>query len=363
MLDAAVSIQAVLVLTGLLSAAMFVFAGRSRSQYVALPELKQAADAVSQDHCVIIPARNEEAVIGRCIGSFPETLTVVIDDHSTDRTVERAREAGADVRPAQTLHRRWLGKPNACWSGALYTSSDWILFVDADTWYDPDFLPTLLAHAARENLAAVSVFPSRKCFTWWERTLLPYAFGLYFTGVNARAVNDPRDPEALANGQCLLFRRKSYEFLGGHKSVAGSVMEDLALARLLKRHRMSGRVMRCESMAHVRMYDSFGALWRGFEKNASRLPQVNPRRALLVAAASIVMTSWLPVLLLLAYLRVWAAAALFFIVPAMAWRPWYGSWRYAMLAPFAIYVFQVIAVSALVKGLLGLTTDWKGRRV
>ncbi len=363
MIDAIVSIQAVLILAGVLSAAMFLFAGRSRAQYAALPELKQAADTPSQDHCVIIPARNEEAVIGRCVRSFPDTLTVVVDDHSTDRTAERAREAGADVRPAQTLQRRWLGKPNACWSGALYTSSDWILFVDADTWYEPRFLPSLLAHAAKENLAAVSVFPRQKCFTWWERTLLPYAFGLYFTGVNARAVNDPRKPEALANGQCLLFRRKSYEFLGGHKSVATSVIEDVELARLLKRHRMSGRVMRCESMAYVRMYDSFGALWRGFEKNSFRFLQVNLRTALLVVVASIVMTSWLPVLLLLAYLRLWPAAALFFIVPALAWRPWYGSWRYAMLAPFAIYLFQAIAISAMVKGILGLTTDWKGRRV
>jgi len=363
MLDAIVSIEAVLLVAGLLSVAMFGFAWRSRSQYLALPELKRGPDGPAPDHCVIVPARNEEAVIGRCVRSFPGSLVVVVDDHSTDATAERAREAGADVRKAQPLQRYWMGKPNACWSGALYTSSDWILFVDADTWYEPQFVQSLLSYAAKENLAAVSVFPRQRCPSWWERTLLPYAFGLYFTGVSAGAVNDPRKPEALANGQCLLFRRKSYAFLGGHRAVATSVIEDVELARLVKRHRMSARVLRCESMAFVRMYDSFGGLWRGFQKNSFRFLRVNLGTALLVVSASVVMTSWLPMLLVLLYLHIWAAAALFFLVPALAWRRWYGSWRSALLSPFAIYVFQAIAISAMLKGLFGMKTNWKGRRV
>ncbi len=354
---------AIFLLPLLLSAAMLWLAWRSRSQYLALPELKTDADAPAPDHCVIIPARDEEAVIGRCTASFPDSLVVVVDDHSTDGTAERARRAGAIVRPAQPLPPRWMGKPNACWSGALSTTSDWILFVDADTWYEPRFLPALLNHAVTENLAAASVFPRQQCMTWWEHTLLPYAFGLYFTGVNASAVNDPRNPEALANGQCLLFSRKSYEFLGGHKAVATSVIEDVELARLLKRHRMRAPVMRCESMAFVRMYESFGALWRGFEKNSFRFLRANPKTGVQVVAASVVMTSWLPVLLFLLWLQLWEAAALFFFVPAVAWRRWYGSWRSALLAPLAIYLFQGIALSAMVKGMLGLTTAWKGRRV
>ena len=145
--------------------------------------------------------------------------------------------------------------------------------------------------------------------------------------------------------------------------MASSVIEDVELARLLKRHRMHGRVMRCESMAYVRMYESFGALWRGFEKNSFRFLRVNPGTALLVVVASITMTSWMPMLVVLLYLHLWAAAGLFLLVPALAWRRWYGSWRYALLAPVAIYLFQAIAISAMLKGILGLTTDWKGRRV
>ena len=75
------------------------------------------------------------------------------------------------------------------------------------------------------------------------------------------------------------------------------------------------------------------------------------------------MTAWLPVLLALLYFHIWPAAAIFFFVPAIAWRRWYGSWRYALLAPLAIYLFQAVAMLAMVKSVFGLTTDWKGRRV
>jgi chlorobactene glucosyltransferase len=342
---------------------IFVFARRSRRQYLRLPELVPQAEADCPDHAVVIPARDEAAVIARAVRSFPESLTVVVDDLSEDHTAEVARGAGAEVRPANPLNRGWLGKPNACWTGACYTESEWLAFVDADTWFEPVFLPSLLNYAVREELHAATVFPRQHCVTWYEKALLPYALGLYFAGVSARNVNNPRHAEALANGQCLLFRRSAYDFIGGHRAVAGSVIEDVALAQLLKRHRMNIRVMRCEALASVRMYDSFGALWRGFQKNSFRFLQINRKTGALVVAASIAMTSWLPVLALLLYQQLWLPAFLFFLLPAIAWRPWYGTFLRAMSAPLAIYVFQAIAVSAMFKGLAGFGTVWKGRRV
>lgn len=339
------------------------FARLSRRQYLKLPELTQQADATSPDHAVVIPARNEAAVIGRVVRSFPQSLTVVVDDHSEDNTAAAALDAGAVVRPAQPLVRGWLGKPNACWTGASFTESEWLIFADADTWFESRFLPSLLTYAVREELHAATVFPRQHLVTWYEKALLPYAMGLYFTGVNAANVNNPRHPEALANGQCLLFRRSAYDFIGGHRAVAGSVIEDVALAQLIKRHRMNIRVMRCERLANVRMYTSFGALWRGFQKNSFQFLKLNKKTGALVIAASIAMTSWLPALLFLLFQQLWFPAALFFLVPAFAWRPWYGSFFRALLAPLAIYLFQAIAVSAMFKSLAGLTTDWKGRRV
>jgi cellulose synthase/poly-beta-1,6-N-acetylglucosamine synthase-like glycosyltransferase len=358
-LDPASLIAAVIVALGIL-----YFARRSRRAYLKLPELHHSnSPAPVADVSVVIPARNEEEVVARAVASFAGTEVLVVDDHSRDRTAERARAAGARVIQAAPLAAGWLGKSNACWSGAQGTGSSWLLFADADSWYSPEFLPALVSYAQAEKLQCVTIFPRQEYASPSERMLLPYAFGLYFSGVDAEAVNRPRSSEALANGQCMLFRREPYLFLQGHRAVAGSVLEDIALAHLAKRHRMSIRVMRCESMASVRMYDSFGEMWRGLEKGLFRMLQANPKTGYQVLLASIFMVSWLPVLLWLLGARQWAAAALFCCVPVLAWAPWYGgvlrSWR----AVPAIYVCLMAAVSSMAKRLLGLKTTWKGRRV
>jgi hypothetical protein len=126
---------------------------------------------------------------------------------------------------------------------------------------------------------------------------------------------------------------------------------------------MSIAVLRCETMAHVRMYRTFADLWRGFQKNSFRFLKVNPKTLLLVVTSSIVMTSWLPVLAALVWQEHWGPAAIFLFVPALGWRPWYRSWLGALAAPVAIYVFQAIALCGMASALFGLTTHWKGRRV
>ena len=288
---------------------------------------------------------------------------VVVDDDSNDRTVELASKAGATVISAPPLTKGHLGKPNSCLAGARASDSTWILFADADTAYRPQFVSSLVAYARQENLQAVSVFLYQERLTFFERLLLPYAFALYFCGVSARRVNNPKSSEALANGQCLLFERGAYEFIGGHGAVSTSVIEDVALARIVKRHKMRSGVVRAERLGSVRMYDSFGAIWRGFQKNSFRFLLVNPWSALQVVTASILLTSYLPVLAwLLLDGQTWAAMA-FAIVPTIVLLPWYGSLVPAILAPLAIYVFQLIALNAMLSTLFGRKAIWKDRRV
>jgi chlorobactene glucosyltransferase len=342
---------------------IFVFARRSRRQYLQLPELTPLDTQSCPDHAVIIPARDEAPHIARAVRSFPQSLTVVVDDLSEDHTAQAAQAAGAQVRPANPLTRGWLGKPNACWTGAAYTESEWLAFIDADTWSDPRFLPSLLTYAASQELHAATVFPRPHYTAWYEHAVLPYAQGLYFSGVTARNANNPRHPEALANGRCFLFRRTAYDFIGGHRAVAGSVLDDIALAHLLKRHRMNIRVLRCESLSSAAMYTSFATLWRGLQKNSFRMIRMNPRTGALIVIASLAMTLWFPIQLWLLYQQLWLPAALFFLVPALAWRPWYGSLRGALLAPLAIYLVQAAALSAMLRALFGFGTVWKGRRI
>ncbi len=335
----------------------------SRRRYLALPELKRSAGGELPDHVVVIPARDEAETIGRCVASLQGSLRVVVDDGSTDRTAEVAEAAGAEVRVAPELPAHWRGKAHACWTGAGLTESDWILFVDADTWYAEGFAAALLGHAANGQLHAATVFPKLLLETWYERMLVPYAMGLHFMGVKAGQLNNPRSLEALADGQCLLFRRSAYQFVGGHKAVADSSTEDVALARLLKRHRMNIAVLRGETMAHARKYGSFGELWRGLQQSSLRFLGGNPRRAVWAVAAGLVMLAWLPMLAALLWVEHWGPAAAFVFVPAVAWRGWYGNWLDALLAPLAIYVFPAMAAMGALGRVLGVETRWKGRRI
>jgi glycosyltransferase involved in cell wall biosynthesis len=348
----------------LVAAAILYFTARSRRHYRGLPVLPLVRRGAFQPLSVIIPARNEADVIERCVRSFPpEVEVLVVDDQSTDATSRRAAQAGARVISAGERPPGWLGKTNACWTGARSTSSRWLLFVDADTWYLPGFIPSLLHYAQEEKLDAATVFPKQLCLTWAERMLMPYAFGLYFAGVNRHAVNEPRASEALANGQCLLVRRDAYEFLRGHKAVAERLTEDVALAQLMKKHQMRLRVLRSETLARVRMYDGFPAIWRGFQRNAFRFFLSDRSTGSLVFLASILMTSWLPVVVWLALEGWWLVLVAFLFVPTLAWYRWYGSLSRAWRAPLAIYLFQAIILTATVRSLLGLKTIWKGRPV
>jgi hypothetical protein len=175
-------------------------------------------------------------------------------------------------------------------------------------------------------------------------------------------VNGRPQREWLANGQCLLIRRKAYEKMGGHAAVAGSVIEDVALAKVAAANNLRTRVTRAEHMGNVRMYDSFGAILRGFEKNSFRFLKENPFTGVQVVIASILLTSWLPVLILLLLNHLWRQAILFGLLPTVTLFPWYRSVA-AAGAPIAIYLFQFIALNGMFKTLTGKKSLWKGREV
>jgi cellulose synthase/poly-beta-1,6-N-acetylglucosamine synthase-like glycosyltransferase len=343
------------------TAAMTFLLGKSRRNYLLLPELPFAPG--SEDVTVIIPARNEERMIARAVASFPGHRVIVVDDASEDGTNKEAARAGAEVIPAPPRTPGVLGKPNACRAGAAIARSKWLLFVDADTWYSPGFAASLAAYAEREALDVATAFLRQETVSAAERIILPYAFALYFCGVSARNVNSPDARESLANGQCLLVRREAYESIGTHAAVQGSVIEDVAFASLAKSRGLRLRVLRAERLGAVRMYDGFPAIRRGFEKNSFRFLGANPSTGVQVILASVILTSWLPVAALLASTGNLAAAAVFALIPAVLLAPWYGSFVRALGAPLAIYLFQFIALSAMVRTVAGIRTNWKGRYV
>jgi hypothetical protein len=348
------SLWAALVIGGIL-VLLFV---RAWFNLKALPVIQPLNGARAADCMVVIPARNEEDVIARAVQSLPHDTVIVVDDASSDATAKVARQAGAGVLPAPPLPRGGTGKANACAAGAQPLKSRWILFADADTWFEPGFLDAAVAVSETSGISFLSVYPEPTPVGFLEHLLTPYLRALYFAGTNPKS----RPAEAF-NGQVVLARRETYEFLGGHKAILREAVDDIRLALLAERHRVQYALGRAPQLCHTRMYRGRAGLWHGLERQAVRFHVGNPVRALISLLAAAIAALWLPVLVWLLVDRQWIAVACFGLVPLVCLRYWYGSTPRTLLAPLAIYISLPFLANAFLAGVTGRPVLWKGRRV
>jgi glycosyltransferase involved in cell wall biosynthesis len=331
----------------------------SRRRYNSLSRVSALQGTPARPDCMaIIPARNEEAVIARAVRSLPPDTVIVVDDHSEDGTAEAARQAGAGVLPAPPLPRNGMGKANACAAGAWALTSRWILFTDADTWFEAGFLPAVVATAESSGVSLLSIYLQPECETFAERVLVPYARALFFCGTSPK-----RNPDTFFSGQCLLVRREPYMFLGTHGAVVSQLVEDVKLTFLAQRHRLRYEVVRATDLGHARMYNGFSGVWTGIERHAFRFMIVSPWIGITILLAALAVALWLPALIWLTADREFVAAAVFAFLPAVLLRSWYGSWPRSLLAPLAIYGILPILARGFLSALAGKPVAWKGRIV
>ncbi len=237
----------------------------------------------------IIPARNEEVSIARAVESVaaqPEIAEiVVVDDQSTDRTAAILAELAARVPKLKILHTHalppgWVGKNYAVALGADVAQGDWLLFTDADTCHMPGSMRRALADAVDHNAVLVSYSPEQELGSFWERALIPFVYCRLSAKYSFARVNNPKLPDAAANGQFLMILRDVYQKVGGHTAIAGEVLEDVALARRVKQASYQIYFTAPIGTVRTRMYCSFLALWQGWTKNLYPLMGGTTKQAL-----------------------------------------------------------------------------------
>lgn len=259
-------------LTALVNALIFPRLGRS-------PHPMSPPPGVSPPRVsVLIPARNEAAVIGDTVRAllaqtYTQCEVLVLDDQSSDGTAECALAAAAGdsrlrVLSGKLLPDGWLGKNWACRQLAEAAEGETLIFTDADVRWEPEAVALLLGEMAARNADLLSVWPTQQTETWAERLVVPLMALAIIGYLPLPAVHHlPWPIFAAANGQCLAFRRPAYEAVGGHAAVRDQVVEDVALARRIKAARLKLRLADGQRQINCRMYSGWPEVRDGFAKN------------------------------------------------------------------------------------------------
>ena len=235
---------------------------------------------------VVIPAFDEEQNIEGCLTHVLMSErpcsrwdVIVVDDQSSDNTVKIAEEAivtvaGADQPGATVLQagprpkgERWVGKNWGCSQAMEQVNSEWVLFIDADVTLAPDAIRRALHQSINENADLFSLAPRLTCGCLAEWMVQPIMASLLGLGFPILEANDPASTVAFAAGPFMLFRRDSYNAIGGHRALAGEVVEDLALARRIKEGGFRLRYVLGIDAVDLQMYANLQALWEGWSKN------------------------------------------------------------------------------------------------
>ncbi|WP_419174924.1 glycosyltransferase family 2 protein [Desulfosediminicola sp.] len=154
---------------------------------------------------VLMPAYNEEKSIGRTVRRvrelYPDFEILVVDDGSTDKTVQEAMDAGANVWP----HPYNIGNGAAIKSGLRVAKGEWIVMMDADGQHNPEDIKLLLEHKERYDLVVGA--RSKKSKTSLHRDLANTFYNKIASYVTKFRIED------LTSGFRLVRRRVVADFI------------------------------------------------------------------------------------------------------------------------------------------------------
>jgi len=226
---------------------------------------------------ILLPCKDEQENVAHCAAdllaqNYPDFEVIIIDDRSVDGTGEAARKVAASDPRVKVLHLSdrpsgWTGKTYALTRGMEQATGQWLLFVDADTRHHPDCLSICMAWAGERQASMVSLLPKMRCETFWERVNQPLCGIVLMRSYPPELVNADWTGMAFANGQYILVERSVYEATGGHAAVRDKFVEDIYLAREVKR-RLKRRVLTAVApeICSTRMYNDLRSQIQGWAR-------------------------------------------------------------------------------------------------
>ncbi len=235
---------------------------------------------------VLIPARNEEKVIERCIRSliaqdYPHLEVIIYNDQSTDCTGVIMDRLVKDHDQVQVIHGThlpdgWVGKNHGCHILSKAAKGQWLLFGDSDIAMHPDAISRIIATAVSSKLQFLSFFPRFDNYSFAERAFLPLFYFYLYGFLPMWSITKSKNATAVAaNGSCILISRELYTEIGGHETVKDKVLEDVLMARHVKGLGHSIGYGDGSKLYDVHMYDNIAGIWEGFSKNSFSMMKWN----------------------------------------------------------------------------------------
>jgi len=217
------------------------------------PDISSVVENIS----VIIPARNEQENLPRLLNSLSGQTKkpleiIVVDDDSTDSTAEIAKDHGARIIRLKDLPPGWVGKTWACHNGASKAKGKYYLFLDADTYLEDDGIEKI-ASCAKSRKGVVSIQPYHKIKKLYENLSLFFNI-ILIAGMGAFTVLGKAVRPIGAFGPCMLCSARDYDRIGGHESIKGKVMEDIAIGKEFLKKGINLHCMGGKEVIDFRMY-------------------------------------------------------------------------------------------------------------
>jgi chlorobactene glucosyltransferase len=225
---------------------------------------------------VILPARNEEKYISKCLDSlfeqdYPNFEIIAVNDSSSDKTAEimyryQNKSSILTVLNAGFKPAGWIGKNWACHQGYLRANGEIFLFTDADTIHSPSVLSLAIEHLVEQKLDALTVIPRLLCQDIWTKITLPLIWSISYVKYSPIRANNPKATTGYFFGSFYVIFRKVYEAVGTHEAVKSEIVEDGALGGIVKKAKFNLRVVRGEHYVEAVWARDFSTLWHGLRR-------------------------------------------------------------------------------------------------
>ena len=244
---------------------------------------------------VILPARNEERYIARCLDSllaqdYSNFEIIAVNDSSTDRTGEIMKEYAA--RDSRISHinappkpEGWAGKNWACYQAYLRAKGEVLLFTDADTEHHMSAMSLAIGQLVSENLDALTAVPKLICNDFWTKITLPALATFLHTRFSPLRVNDPKTKTGYFFGSFFAITKSTYEAVGTHEGVKGELVEDGALGGKVKEGKYRLKMVRGEHHIEAVWARDLPTLWHGLRRLMIPIYYQNRSGAYMMAAA------------------------------------------------------------------------------